>query len=70
MEIPSLVINFSDGIAEMSITELDDDFLLAKQSPTALIRRASRHGFCVELASYDTQDRLASNSADDGRYRW
>jgi hypothetical protein len=63
------VINFSDGIAEMFITELDHEFLLAKQSPTALIRRASRHGFCVELASYDAQGRLASNSVGDGRYR-
>ncbi len=56
MEIPGFMINFSDGTAEMSITELDHDFSFAKQSVMALIRRATRHGFCVEDALHEDWD--------------
>ena len=50
------MINFSDGTAEMSITELDHEFSFAKQSVMALIRRATRHGFYVAHALCDDRD--------------
>jgi hypothetical protein len=56
MEISCFMINFSDGTAEMSITELDHEFSFAKQSVMALIRRAIRHGFCVEHALHADWD--------------
>ncbi len=40
------MINFSDGTAEMSITELDHEGSVAKQSVMPPICRATRHGVC------------------------
>jgi hypothetical protein len=68
MEIPGFMINFSDGTAEMSITELDHQFSFAKQSVMALIRRATRHGFCVEHALHEDWFCLAADLADGGCY--
>jgi hypothetical protein len=59
MEIPGFMINFSDGTAEMSITDLDHEVSFAKQSVMALIRCATRHGFCVDHALHDDWDLLS-----------
>ncbi|MGC8519318.1 MAG: hypothetical protein ACP5P4_12460 [Steroidobacteraceae bacterium] len=56
MEISGFMINFSDGTSEMFITELDREFSFAKQSVMALIRRATRHGFCVARALHEDRD--------------
>ena len=66
MEIPGFMINFRDGTAEMSITDLDHDFPFAKQSVMAPIRCATRHGFCGDHALHDDWDRL---SGKFGRWR-
>lgn len=50
------MINFIDGTAQMSITELDHEFSLAKQSVISLIHRATRHGICVEHTLHDGCD--------------
>jgi len=68
MEIPGFMITFSDGTAEMSITELDHQFSFAKQSVMALIRRATRHGFCVEHALHEDRSCLAADLAGGGCY--
>ena len=66
MEIPGFMINFSDGMTEMSIADLGRAFPFAKQSVMALMHRANRHGFCVDHALHDDWDRL---SGGFGRWR-
>ncbi len=53
MEISSLLIDFIDGMAKMSIADLNREFPFVKQSVMTLMHRAHRHGFCVDNALHD-----------------